>query len=201
MTIQYKSGQQQDCSQIADWINSIGHGHIEYLLNGLVPGRSALQHLASVLHEDEHYCYRNVDLAIDRNRIIGLVFSYISDANELTSEMHSILSKDRIQWMQYFSDNQVKNSWYINTLGVVNEFRRQGIARKLLDQVSKRALQNEIQCLSLHVYENNTEAINLYESCGFTEEERVDLTAHPFFISRNLSANILMKCDVSNLRI
>lgn len=201
MTIQFKTGQQQNCSQIANWINSIGHGHIEYLLDSLVPGRSALQHLALVLSEDQHYSYRNVDLAMQEDSIIGLVFSYSAHVNELTSEMQNFLSEDRIQWMRYFSDNQVSNSWYINTLGVINEYRRQGVARQLLNLASKRALQNGMQCLSLHVYADNSEAIKLYESYGFTEEKKIDLSAHTFFVSRDLAANILMRCDVSELKI
>ncbi len=201
MTIQFRTGQQQDCDQIAAWINSIGHGHIEYLLRDLLPGRTALQHLALVLNNDPHYSYKNVDIAMNDNKIIGLVFSYISNSNKLTPEVESVLSEERIQWMRYFSDNQVDNSWYINTLGVTTAYRRQGLGKLLLEHASKRALQNSIQCLSLHVYENNIEAINLYKSYGFTEEKKIDLTAHSFFVSRNLAANILMKCDVSSLQI
>ncbi|MBT8125172.1 MAG: GNAT family N-acetyltransferase [Gammaproteobacteria bacterium] len=201
MTIQFKTGHLQDCDQIANWINSVGHGHIEYLLDSLVPDRFALKYLALVLAEDLNYSYKNVDIAKDGNNMVGLVFSYHSDSNQLTSEIQSVLSEDRIQWMKYFSDNQIDNSWYINTLGVATEFRRQGLARLLLDHASKRALQNGTQCLSLHVYENNIEAIKLYESYGFSKEKKIDLTAHSFFIARNLSANYLMKCDVSRLQI
>ena len=199
MTIQYRSGQQQDCSQIANWINSIGHGHIEYLLEGLVQNIGALEHLAQVLNEDLHYSYKNVDLAMEGNSIVGLVFSYSSHSNELKPEMEKLLSEDRIRWMRYFSDNQINNSWYINTLGVSKEYRRQGIARQLLELAVQRALKNQTQCLSLHVYENNQDAIKLYESYGFSKEKTIDLTAHPFFVARNLSANILMKCDVAKV--
>lgn len=199
MKIAYITGRLQDCGQIADRINSVGHGHIEYLLDALVPGRTALQQLALVLGEDQHYSYKNVDLATDSGRIVGLVFSYISHANAITQEMLNVFSDDRVQWMRYFSDNQVSNSWYINTLGVDEAYRRQGIASQLLDQASRRALQNQIQCLSLHVYENNSAAIKLYETYGFTKVERIDLTAHAFFRSRKLTANILMKCNVAEI--
>ncbi len=196
MNIKYLPAQQKDCSQIADWINDIGHGHIEYLFDGLVASRTALQQLTKVLQEDEYYSYKNVDFALDGKRVVGLVFSYTADANALTPEMQSYFSKDRIEWMRYFSDNQVKNSWYINTLGVAKEYRRHGIATKLLNCASQRALKNGIQRLSLHVYENNVTAINLYESCGFIKEKRMDLAGHPFFTTRNLCANFLMKCNL-----
>ena len=196
MTVEYKLGQQEDCSQIADWINSVGHGHIEYLLEGLVPHRTALQQLAFVLNNDPVYSFRNVDLATDVSGIVGLIFSYHAQFNQESPEMQNTLSADRIQWMRYFSNNQVENSWYINTLGVVEAYRRQGIASHLLDLVAKRALQNSIQSLSLHVYVNNSEAIKFYESYGFVKEKEIDLSAHSFFISRNLSANVLMKCQL-----
>lgn len=201
MAINFKTGQLQDCDQIADWINTVGHGHIEYLLDSLVPDLFALRHLALVLAEDPNYSYKNVDLAENEDSAVGLVFSYHSASNQLTSEMQNILSEDRIQWMRYFSDNQIENSWYINTLGVSAKFRRQGLARSLIDCASRRALQNDTDCLSLHVYENNDAAIRLYETCGFAIEKKIDLSAHPFFVSRNLSANYLMKCNISELRI
>ncbi len=156
----------------------------------------ALEHLAFILQEDENYSYKNVDLAKDGSIIAGLAFSYAADLNVITPEIKSFLSKDRIEWLSYFSENIVNNSWYINTLGVAKELRRQGIAKKLLNQASLRALKNGFQCLSLHVYEDNNTAIELYESFGFVIEKRVNLTRHPFFETRNLSANILMKCEL-----
>lgn len=196
MTIQIKSGQQQDTQLIAHWINNIGHGHIDYLLDGLVKNKTALQHIELVLCEDPDYSYKNVDLITDGNDTIGLVFSYSSHSNELKPEMEKILSGDRVQWMRYFSDNQIEGSWYINTLGVAVGYQRQGFGKQLLDCASKRALQNNFQTLSLHVYEDNIEAINLYESYGFRKVKKIDLSEHPFFVSRNLFANYLMECDV-----
>ncbi len=197
MSINFISSQKQDCIEIAEWINSVGHGHIEYLFAGLFIEHTALQHLTYVLQQDEHYSYKNVDLAKDGAVIAGLVFSYSSDLNAITAEIKTHLSKDRIQWMSYFSDNQVENSWYINTLGVSKELRRQGIAKKLLKQASQRALKNGLQRLSLHVYENNHGAIKLYESFGFIKEKRVKLIGHSFFETKKLFANILMRCDLA----
>jgi ribosomal protein S18 acetylase RimI-like enzyme len=205
MAINFNTGQLHDCDQIASWINTVGHGHIEYLLDSLVPDLFALRHLALVLAEDPYYSFKNVDLARCDNDsegdIVGLVFSYPAASNQLTAEMENILSKDRVQWMRYFSDHQVNESWYINTLGVSEKFRRQGLAKALLKYASKRASQNNMNRLSLHVYENNQAAINLYESCGFAIVKKIDLTGHAFFTSRNLSANYLMKCDLSELKI
>ena len=61
---------------------------------------------------------------------------------------------------------------------------------------ANRALQKDFQSLSLHVYENNFAAIDLYQSYGFIKEKKIDLSAHPFFSSRNLAANYLMKCEI-----
>ncbi len=201
MDIKYLPGQLHHCNQIANWINSIGYGHIEYLFDNLIPSRTALQQIALVLQQDEHYSYKNVDLAIDNNHIIGLVFSYIADANVVTAEMEIALSKDRIRWLQYFTRYQINNSWYINALGVEEKYRRQGIAKQLIACASQRALQNGFQRLSLHVYEGNTAAIKLYEACGFVVVKKIALTGHPFFEARNLSTSILMQCNLSDLVI
>lgn len=195
MDIEYSFGEKRDCVEIAYWINLAGHGYIEYLFDDLIKGRTALQHLVTILQKDEHYSYKNVDIAVQKNSVIGLVFSYAAELNLVTIEMQEMLSADRIQCMHYFADHLVPNSWYINTIGVIEPLRRQGVARQLLQCATQRALKNGYTTLSLHVYENNTPAIALYESFGFVKEERIELSGHSFFQSKNLSANYLMKYD------
>lgn len=52
---------------------------------------------------------------------------------------------------------------YVTNVGVLPEFRRRGIAKALI----KRALENEMEFLTLEVRESNLPAIGLYEKLGF----------------------------------
>lgn len=52
---------------------------------------------------------------------------------------------------------------YVTNVATMPEFRRKGIAKALI----KRALENEMEFLTLEVRESNLPAINLYKSFGF----------------------------------
>ena len=55
----------------------------------------------------------------------------------------------------------------IISAAVKPEFRRQGIARKLIERLIKDAREKNIFSVSLEVSEKNTAAINLYRDLGF----------------------------------
>ena len=52
---------------------------------------------------------------------------------------------------------------YVTNVAVLPEFRRRGIAKALIN----KALENEMEFLTLEVRESNAPAINLYNSLGF----------------------------------
>lgn len=54
---------------------------------------------------------------------------------------------------------------YVTNVATMPKYRRQGIARALINEV----LKNEMEFLTLEVRESNTPAINLYSSLGFVE--------------------------------
>lgn len=62
------------------------------------------------------------------------------------------------------------NSIYINTLGVLSEFRKTGLASFLLDWLIRTTeKQTELKFIYLHVIDYNTAAIRLYHKMGFQQ--------------------------------
>jgi len=60
-------------------------------------------------------------------------------------------------------------------MGVLNEYRGQGIGRKLLSAVVNHAFESGLTRLELEVFSDNHIAISLYESMGFkTEGEKIN---------------------------
>ena len=57
---------------------------------------------------------------------------------------------------------------YLTNVATLPEYRKQGIAKALIE----RALENEMEFLTLEVRESNLPAINLYEKLGFAEVGR-----------------------------
>ena len=52
---------------------------------------------------------------------------------------------------------------YVTNVAVLPEYRRQGVARALIERV----MQNDMEFITLEVRESNTPAIKLYSSFGF----------------------------------
>ncbi len=63
----------------------------------------------------------------------------------------------------------------IHTLVVHPEYRKYGIAKKLIDFAHEIAIKQSKKAIILDTYEKNLPAINLYEQCGFNYVGQVDL--------------------------
>ena len=72
---------------------------------------------------------------------------------------------------------------YVTNIATLPEFRRQGVAKKLIS----KALENEMEFLTLEVRESNSPAIKLYTSLGF---ERVGV--RPRFYREPEESAVLM---------
>jgi len=63
---------------------------------------------------------------------------------------------------------------YITTLGVIESYRKRGLAAQLLDKLNDTML-NILSCnyISLHVKTDNTPAINFYLKHGFVQQDEL----------------------------
>jgi [ribosomal protein S18]-alanine N-acetyltransferase len=61
------------------------------------------------------------------------------------------------------------HSAYVTTLDVHPDFRRLGIAQKLLAEAERRAAGAGAVTMQLHVFTGNTDAIRFYESAGYEQ--------------------------------
>ena len=61
---------------------------------------------------------------------------------------------------------------HLHNLAVKNEFKRQGLAKSLMETMKNIAAQVGICARTLEVRESNKEAINLYLKCGFVVKGR-----------------------------
>ena len=68
----------------------------------------------------------------------------------------------------FIASRLVADELHINNVAVRQEYRRQGIARKLLDSVLEEALRLSAKTAFLEVRAGNVPAQALYSRCGFT---------------------------------
>lgn len=121
-----------------------------------------------VEREDSQYSYRNTLVAMDGNRVVGVSVSYdggklhelrlafIEAAKEYLGKDHSGME-----------DETQAGELYLDSLAVLPEYRRQGIARALLLATKERANQLDLPYLGLLVDTDNPNGEALYASVGF----------------------------------
>lgn len=80
----------------------------------------------------------------------------------------------RIKLNKYMSEVE-DDEFFIVNLAVFEEYRRQGIARKLLEKAEEMAGGKSLSKLSLYVEINNPDAKKVYERFGFKEVKKVVL--------------------------
>jgi ribosomal-protein-alanine N-acetyltransferase len=77
---------------------------------------------------------------------------------------------------------------YVVTLDVAADFRRQGLALRLMDTMENEAAQSGCAVVGLHVYVGNTSAIKFYERVGYRRVGDV-----PAFYGEGLDAWVYRK--------
>ncbi|XP_072392937.1 N-alpha-acetyltransferase 60 [Diabrotica undecimpunctata] len=98
--------------------------------------------------------------AVYNHQIIGLIVAKIKAYENLNDEDKGILAKS-------LSDSEIA---YILSLGVLKEYRRNGIASLLLDSLLKQLVTPErrrVKAVFLHVLTTNSAAIMFYEQKKF----------------------------------
>ncbi len=68
-------------------------------------------------------------------------------------------------------------NWYVNFLATFEQYRGQGIATRLLQEVDRQAGQAAVQAINLIVLGSKAGAIGLYEANGYTVIQRKEAIA------------------------
>ena len=131
-----------------------------------------------VEHENSQYSYRNTMVALDANRVVSVSYdggrlhelrrAFIEAAKEHIGKDHSGMD-----------DETQAGELYLDSLAVLPEYRRQGIARKLLLATKERANRMGLPCVGLLVDKDNPVGEALYTSVGFQYVNDNQWGGHP----------------------
>lgn len=121
-----------------------------------------------VERENSQYSYRNTLVAIDGDKVIGISVSYDGDRlHELRRAFIEAAKKYIGKDHSGMDDETQAGELYLDSLAVLPEYRRQGIARKLLKATKERANRLGLPCVGLLVDKDNPIGEALYTSIGF----------------------------------
>lgn len=168
MDITYRNAQTKDCPMLAEYIYYASDGVLDYLFKGTIPGMTVTQLLTFGLEDEQRYnSYKGIILAEYNQKLIGMIQAYSYIHHKIDDEMKSFIPGERLEQFKEFYDSRVDNSLLINAMYVDENFRRKGIANKLLSTVKEDARSMGFDKLSLFVLSDNMPAQKLYYSNGF----------------------------------
>ena len=106
-----------------------------------------------------------------------LCFSMPWSENSVRSELINPLSLwlvavDGERLAGYIGSQTVLDEADMMNVAVAPEYRRQGIAQKLVERLEAALREKQVRCLTLEVRASNEPAKALYEGCGFLQVGR-----------------------------
>ena len=133
-----------------------------------------------VERENSQYSYRNTLVAMDGDKVIGISVSYDgARLHELRRAFIEAAKKYIGKDHSGMDDETQAGELYLDSLAVLPEYRRQGIARKLLKVTKERANRLGLPCVGLLVDKDNPIGEALYTSIGFSYINDNQWGGHP----------------------
>ena len=136
----------------------VGHG-LEDFLKMMV---------SLVERDDSQYSYRNTLVAMADEKVVGIAVSYDGSRLHELREAFIQAAKEYIGKDHSGMDDETQaGELYLDSLAVLPEYRRQGIASALLLATKERANQYGLPHVGLLVDKDNPDGEALYSSVGF----------------------------------
>ena len=133
-----------------------------------------------VERENSQYSYRNTLVAMDADKVVAISVSY--DGGRLHELRRAFIeaAKEHIGKDHSGMDDETQaDELYLDSLAVLPEYRRQGIARKLLLATKERANRLRLPGVGLLVDKVNPAGEALYTSVGFQYVNDNQWGGHP----------------------
>jgi len=121
-----------------------------------------------VEREDSQYSYKNTLLALDGGKVVGVSVSYDGGRLHQLRKVFVEAAKKYVGKDHSGIDDETQaGELYLDSLAVQPEYRRQGIAKRLIMATKERAEKMELPCVGLLVDKGNPSGEALYTSVGF----------------------------------
>jgi len=153
-------------------------------------GKDYLSVLDEIIRmEDTQYSYRNALVAVADNVPVGATIGYDGGLLEqLRDKTLSVIHRYN-PGLVVTDDETSAGEFYLDTIGMLPEFRGFGIGRKLLLAMRDKAFSMGHKCVGLLVDLGNPDAERLYRSLGFEQVGEIDFFGHKMKHLQTQAAN------------
>ena len=129
---------------------------------------------------DSQYSYTHALEAMDNDKLVGVAVSYDGALLHELRQVFIEVAREQIGKDHSLIDDETQaGELYLDSLAVIPEYRRQGIAQRLLKATKEKANQMKIPCVGLLVDKGNPIGESLYLSVGFRYVNDNQWGGHP----------------------
>jgi ribosomal protein S18 acetylase RimI-like enzyme len=169
----------KDVRALAELTDYAGHGIPGYLWSQSADeGRPPIEiGIERILRERANFSYRNAVIAEVDGRVAAALLAYRLPEH---SDVNLDELPDLLRPLEEL-EQKVPGTFYINILAAYPEYRGLGLGTTLLEAAHTLASEAGCNELSLEVFEENEDAVRLYERHGYREIARLPTVPHPIY--------------------
>lgn len=182
MDIVYRCARKEESQKLVEYVFQASDGILEFSLHDLIPNTTPKQIFAYVLSEDTSpTSYKDITVAEVNGDIVGMILSFPSENHKLDERMKRVIPQDRIKFLDEMYNSNVESSLYVQSLCVKEEYRGQGIGTKLIELTKQNAKRQGYKYVSLIVFDENKNALQLYKQNNFSIAKHIELYENQYF--------------------
>ena len=162
----------EDCDAIAELGAAAAQGDVDYLFEGVAAGRSAIEMFAEhIKGRYSQFNYENTTVVEVEGDIAGMII--VAPSGKHPDASYPGVPEQRLEVPGAEEAMIREGYWHVEMVAVKPEFGGRGLARQLLAEAERGALEGGYQGVSLTVDEQNRRAVDLYLRYGFEEVDRI----------------------------
>jgi ribosomal protein S18 acetylase RimI-like enzyme len=174
----FRPATKEDSRKIAELFKIASGGVAEYVWSILAPEYPGLMPLEigtrRYARDEGAFSYINCTVAELGGEVIGMLHAFPMEDQPEQEEAGKPL--DPI--LEPYARLEVPGSYYISGMAVILEHRGKGLGAQMLKIAKDKAHESGCPEVSLLVFEQNEEAIKVYESSGFGVIDRASVVPH-----------------------
>ena len=181
----FRPATRADCYRIAELFRICSGGVADYVWSTMAdeyPGLSLTEIGARrYAREDIPFSYRNCVVAEVGGEVVGMLVAFpiavpAPDAREPDARAEG--APDRPDVLAPYGELEVPGSYYVCGMAVLPGHRNRGLGTRLLAIAQAEARARGLETLSLLAFEQNRDAVRLYERNGFVVVDRRPVVPH-----------------------
>lgn len=140
--------------------------------------------ITDAMHSPHYrYGYEHAWVCERDNQIAGVFFGYPGEWEPLIDgPLQASMLKHGLPIDTVASENEtLPSEWYLDTLVTAPNFRRQGVAREMIERACGVAKEAGFDRIALNCDVNNEAAFKLYQKSGFENKTQIVLSNHVYW--------------------